>query len=76
MIPRYVARAIRAWQQWRFEHGRANRARSLRTVVPALAVLDQRGAEKRRQHRSGGRQIALERKRLVTERLRMELGRV
>jgi hypothetical protein len=76
MIPRYVARAIRAWQEWRFEHGRANRARSLRSAIPALVGLDTKKAVLARQHRSGGRQIALERKRLVTERLRAELGRV
>jgi len=75
MIPRYVARAIRAWQQWRFEHGRANRARSLRTAVPALAVLDQQRAEKRRRHAPGARQIDMRKRALVTERLRMELTR-
>jgi hypothetical protein len=75
MIPRYVASAIRAWQQWRFEHGRADRARSLRTAVPALARLDTKKAVLARQHRSGGRQIEIERRRLVTERLRMEITR-
>ena len=62
-----VWKAITAWMLWRAQ------AR-LRRAIPALVALDTAQAETRRQHRSGAREIALQRKRLVTERLRMELG--
>jgi len=72
MIPRYIRRALAAWQQWRFEKGRSSRQGSLRRAIPALVALDARKNVLARQHRSGGRAIAVERKRLVTERLRRE----
>jgi hypothetical protein len=64
----YIRRAVTTWMLWRAR-------RSLRTAVPALVGLDTKKAVLARQHRSGGREIALERKRLVTERLRMEITR-
>ena len=75
MIPRYVVRAIRAWQQWRFEHGREDRLRSLRRAVPALAALDSQRAQIARKHAPGARQIDKRKRALVTERLMHELGR-
>lgn len=74
MIQRYVRRAIALWEQWRFDKTRTNRSRSLRRAVPALVALDTRQAVLRSQHRSGAKALASERKRLVTERLRSELG--
>lgn len=69
-----IRRAIARWHQWRFDRARQDRHRSLRKAVPALAALDSRDAEARRQHRSGARHIAAERKRLVTARLMQEMG--
>ena len=68
-VPFYVRRAITAWMLWRAH-------RSLRRAVPALVALDIARAKKARQHKPGGREIDKERRRLVTERLRMELGLV
>lgn len=64
---RIVWNTVTAWMLWRAR-------RRLRRAVPELAALDTAQAETRRQHRSGAREIASERKRLVTERLRLELG--
>lgn len=69
MIPRMIRRTITAWMLWRAR-------RSLRRALPALAVLDSRKAALRSQHKAGGRKIDVERKRVVTERLMHELGRV
>lgn len=68
-VPAYVRRAITAWVLWRAH-------RSIRKAVPALGALDIARAEKARRHRSGAREIDMQRRRLVTERLRMEMGRV
>lgn len=64
---RLIWHSVTAWMLWRAR-------RRLRRAVPALAALDTAQADARRQHRSGVREIASERKRLVTERLRLELG--
>ena len=67
---RIVWNVVTSWMLWRAR-------RRLRRAVPALAALDTAQAEQRRLHRSGVRKIASERKRLVTERLRIEtMGRV
>lgn len=66
--PSIVWHAVNAWMLWRAR-------RKLRKAVPALAALDIAEREKRRQHARGCREIALQRKGLVTERLRVELGR-
>jgi hypothetical protein len=60
--------AVNSWLLWRAR-------RKLRNAVPALVALDAAERDARRLHRSGAREIASERKRLVTERLRLEMGR-
>ena len=67
MIPRYGRRALLAWTLWRAH-------RRLRTAIPALAALDAQRDEKARQHRSGARAINMKKRRVMTERLRAELG--
>lgn len=67
-IPSYIRRAINSWIAWKAR-------RSLRKAVPALVALDSREAETRRLHKAGARELASQRQRLVTERLRMEMGR-
>lgn len=67
--PSIVWHAVNAWLLWRAK-------RRLYRAVPALAVLDQQRAEKRRRHASGARQIDMRKRALVTERLMHELGRV
>ena len=67
MIAPYIRRTLNAWF--------ARRARrALRKAVPQLAALDMRRTEIARAHRAGAKRIDAERKRLVTERLRHELG--
>ncbi len=68
MMHTIIRRTVNAWVAWRARI-------SLRRAVPALVALDTREAILRSQHRSGAKAAALERKRLVTERLRMELAR-
>lgn len=67
MIPTYVRRAIRSWTAWRA------RQRLLR-AVPELRDLDRRQCEITRQHRAGARAIAVQRRRVMTERLAAETG--
>lgn len=68
-VPSFIWHVTTAWMLWRAH-------RRLRSAVPELVALDTAEREKRRQHRSGVREIAAQRKRLVTERLMREVGRV
>jgi hypothetical protein len=63
-----IRRAVTAWVLWR-AHIRVRKA------VPALAALDMARDEIARQHRPGARAIDVRKRRIVTERLRTELGR-
>ena len=67
-VPPYIRRAVNAWIAWRAH-------RSLARAIPALVALDSAERENCRRHRSGVREIASQRRALVTERLMHELGR-
>lgn len=62
-----VRHAVTTWMLWRAH-------RRIRRAIPELVALDARQADVRSQHRSGAKAVASERKKLVTERLRDELG--
>lgn len=66
-LPALYRKAITAWVLWRAR-------RRVHGVIPALAALDQRRAVLSRRHVAGAKAIDAERTRLVTERLRMEVG--
>lgn len=74
MIPRYVRRAIRFWSEWRFKKQRTDRRRKLVEAVPEFAALSAKRDVIARQHRSGARAIDMQKRRVMTERLRAELG--
>lgn len=68
MVSRSISRAIFAWLSWRAH-------RRLYATLPSLRDLDTRKEALARQHRSGGRKIDAERRRIMTARLAFECGR-
>lgn len=68
MMHRLIRRAVTSWILWQAQ-------RRLRNAVPALAALDAERAEIASRHKAGSRAIDMRKRRLVTERLRTELGR-
>lgn len=68
IISRSISRALFRWMAWRAH-------RRLYAAMPSLRELDTRKQSIARQHRAGGREIEVERRRLVTARLALECGR-
>lgn len=69
-------RPLRVIRRWLAPYTKWRAHRALVRAIPQMAALDQKRADLSRHHRAGARAIDAERKRLVTERLRLELGMI